>query len=170
MTDQLLDQITRDVINPALAMLPDSMDTPAARIIMLAIGLQESQLCSRCQILDGGARGPAHGLWQMERGGGVVGVLTHPASRKQAAMVCDARSVSPDSNAVWEKLETDDILAACFARLLIFTDPLALPAPTDVQGSWRLYALRLWRPGKPKPDTWVANHDRARQFVLGVTS
>lgn len=168
MTDQLLEQITRDVINPAYALLPSTWDTPSARIIQLAIGLQESKLCDRCQVLQGGGRGPAHGLWQMERAGGVLGVLTHPASRKYAPLVCSARGVSPDSAAVWDAIERDDVLAAAFARLLMFTDPFALPGPDDVQGSWRMYAIRLWRPGKPKPDTWVANHDRARSFVLGL--
>ena len=166
--DFLLSQITRDAINPALDLLPDSMDTPAARIILLAIGLQESRLCDRCQVLQGGGRGPAHSLWQMERGGGVLGALTHPASRKLAAMVCDLRKVATDTRAVWEAIETDDILAAALARLLIYTDPMALPGPNDVISAWRLYALRLWRPGKPKPDTWPAHHERARAFVMGA--
>jgi hypothetical protein len=168
MADQLLEQVTSAAIDPAMALLPTTMDSPAARIAMLTIGLQESKLCDRCQILPGGGRGPAHSLWQMERAGGVVGVLTHRASRLAAAKVCDMRGVAADSQAVWSAIEHDDILAAAFARLLIFTDAMALPAPDDVQGAWRMYALRLWRPGKPKPETWAQHHARARAFVLGL--
>lgn len=166
MTDDLLARVTHDAIEPALNMLP-AMDSDAARVLLLAIGLQESGLCERCQIVNGGGKGPARGLWQFERGGGVLGVLQHPATRKYATRVCDARGVNPDSSAVWARLETDDILAAVFARLLLFSDPMPLPAATDVQGSWRLYALRTWRPGKPHPDRWVKNHERALAFVKG---
>ena len=58
--------------------------------MLLAIGLQESRLTHRRQI-----GGPARGLWQFERGGGVAGVLRHAASRDHALSVCDARRVAP---------------------------------------------------------------------------
>lgn len=168
MTDTLLEQITRTAIDPAMAMFPDGMDSKSARVMMLAIGLQESGLCERCQIINGGGKGPARGLWQFERGGGVLGVLRHPVTRKYALRVCDARGVEPDSPAVWAALETDDVLAAVFARLLLYSDPMQLPRPDDADAAWRLYALRTWRPGKPHPDRWPANHERARRFVMGA--
>lgn len=166
MTDMLLQSITSTAIDPAMAMLPPGFDSPRARVLMLAIGLQESGFCDRCQVLPDGGRGPAHSFWQMERGGGVKGVLQHPQSQRFAIQVCDARSVAPEPQAVWERIETDDVLAAVFARLLIYTDPMVLPAETEVMAAWRLYAFRLWRPGKPHPETWPANHQRAREFVL----
>ena len=49
--------------------------------------------------------------------------------------------------------EWDDVLAAAFARLLLFTDPAKLPKLGDADGAWQLY-LRTWRPGKPHPHTW----------------
>ena len=47
-------------------------------------------------------------------------------------------------------LEHDDVLAAAFGRLLLWTDPRAPPAVGDESGAWALY-LRCWRPGKPRP-------------------
>ena len=133
----------------------------------------------RYQVLNGGGRGPARGLWQFERGGGVLGVLQHPQSRVHAQRVCDARGVEPDSRSVWERMETDDALACAFARLLIWTDQLVLPAATDAEGAWRLY-LRTWRPGAYERGSesqrqelrakFAKNHAAARQFVTGSKS
>lgn len=152
--------IEAQAIDAAMALLPVAMDTPEARLILLAIGLQESGLIARCQIVDGGARGPARGLWQFERGGGVKGVLLHPASRYWALKLCEARQCPPDGWQVWERLETDDVLAAGLARLLLFTDQRKLPAPGDIDGAWAYY-VRNWRPGKPHRDRWTSNYGQA---------
>ncbi len=150
-----LDAITHIAILPALALLPPAMNTPQARVLLLAIGLQESRFQHRRQI-----GGPARGFWQFERNGGVRGVLTHPASRDDALRICAARDVAPVSATVHAALETDDILAAAFARLLLWTDPLRLPAVGDADGAWALY-LRTWRPGKPHPQTWPGLYAQA---------
>jgi hypothetical protein len=146
------------------------MDTPQARALLLAITLQEDpqQLRAQRVIVAGKPRkGPARGLWQFELGGGVRGVMTHAASRYWAQAVCKARGVDFTARAVWNALETDDLLAGAFARLLIFTDAQALPALDDVQGAWRLYRFRCWRPGKPHPDKWPGNHAQALEVVRG---
>jgi hypothetical protein len=52
---------------------------------------------------------------------------------------------------VWESLEHDDVLAAAFARLLLWTDRAPMPT-TDPEG-WAAY-IRTWRPGKPHPAMW----------------
>jgi hypothetical protein len=150
-----LDVITRTAIDPALARLPARMDTPEARVMLLAIGLQESRFLHRRQI-----GGPARGFWQFEQGGGVRGVLAHPASRDAARLVCAARGVAPAAEAVHPVLETDDVLACAFARLLLWTDAKPLPSAGDSSGAWSLY-LRTWRPGKPHPQTWPALHAQA---------
>lgn len=150
-----LDAITDTAIDPALSLLPPSLDTPQARILMLAIGLQESRFLHRRQL-----GGPARGFWQFEKGGGVLGVLTHPSSSVLARQVCAARRVDAMSATVYAALETDDVLAAAFARLLLWTDPARLPDRDDVGGAWALY-LRTWRPGKPHPGTWSALHAQA---------
>ena len=164
----LLADITLFAIDPALALLPAKMDTPQARCLMLAIGLQESRLTARAQIVNGGGKGPARGLFQFERGGGVCGVLEHPATKALAASVCAARNVEPDAATVWAALETDDVLAAAFARLLLLADPKPLPALGDGAAGWSCY-LRNWRPGKPKPDTWQVMYARALRFVTNGT-
>ena len=110
--------------------------------MLLAIGLQESRFEHRRQM----SNGPARSFWQMERGGGVHGVLTHRASAACAKVICAHQGVEPADQAVWEAIEHDDVLAACLARLLLYTDPARLPALGDEAGAWDLY-LRTWRPG-----------------------
>ena len=102
-----LEQVMRDAIRPALALLPAAMDTPQARCMLLAIGLQESRFVHRRQI-----GGPARGFWQFEQGGGVRGVLAHPASAALARQVCQVRGVPPTAPSVYSRLELDDVLAA----------------------------------------------------------
>lgn len=148
-----LKTISESAINPALALLLPAMDTPAARVIRLAIGLQESRFVHRCQI-----GGPARGFWQFEKGthasrGGVWGMYLHPASKGHLAALCRARSVACDPDAIYAALEYDDVLAAGVARLLLWTDPKALPPVGDTEAAWAL-CQRTWRPGKPKPDSW----------------
>lgn len=140
-------------VSPAMALLPAGMDTALARIILLAIGLQESNFLHRRQI-----DGPARGLWQFERGGGVAGVLRHHATAEHARQLCIARNVKPTPRAVYDMLEFDDVLAAGFARLLLWSDPAALPG--SELGAWSLY-MRTWRPGKPHPDQWPINYKAA---------
>lgn len=139
--------VLRDAITPALSLLPEQMDSPRARVIMLAIAGQEADFHHRYQVLNTpGAKGPARGLWQFERGGGTAGVLRHDASASYARRVAEQRIGSVAVDEVWRTLEYDDVLAGAFARLLLWTDPSALPAVGDVDGAWALY-LRCWRPG-----------------------
>lgn len=152
------------VLDSAAELLPLAMDTPEARVMLLAIMGQESGCTARCQIVNGGGKGPARGLAQFERGGGVKGVLTHDASRYWAHQVCAARGVPPIDGQVWAKLETDDVLAAAFARLLLFTDPRRLPALGSEHSAWDCYK-RNWRPGKPHPDRWPANYRAALAII-----
>lgn len=148
-------------IIPALQLLPPTMDTLQARVMLLAMGLQESAFAARRQK----SNGPARGFWQFELGtrqsrGGVWGVYLHDASRLLLERLCEARNVSFEPAAIYRAIETDDVLAAGVARLLLFTDPHQLPAVGEVQDGWDLYD-RIWRPGKPHPDKWPANYARA---------
>lgn len=63
-------QALEQVVVPGLELLPAKMDTPKARVMMLAIGMQESRFEHRKQI-----GGPARGFFQFEEAGGVRGVL-----------------------------------------------------------------------------------------------
>src|SRR5690606_3062253 len=105
----------------AFALLGAKVDSLPARAMLWAIGRQESRMIYRRQL-----GGPARGLSQSERGGAVKGVLTHPASKLRAIRLCFAREVEPTSAAVYRTLETDDVLACGFARLLLYTDPRPL--------------------------------------------
>ena len=136
------------------------MESSQAVALLLAIGLQESHFEYRRQF----GNGPARSFWQMERGGGVHGVLTHPVSAKLAAGICAQRGVEQNDQAVWRAIERDDVLACALARLLLYTDPARLPAIGDAAGAWDLY-LRVWRPGKPRPSEWAGNYAAALEVV-----
>ncbi|WP_337052502.1 hypothetical protein [Pseudoxanthomonas sp. USHLN014] len=140
--------ITR-VIMPALSLLPARLTDARAIVLLLAIMLQESGLRYRWQVLDPrnpGRKGPARGLAQFERGGGVKGVIEHPLTRAMAADLCRHRGVMFDAVSVWDALDDDDLLAAGFGRLLLFTDPAPLPPLSAAGPAWNYYR-RNWRPG-----------------------
>lgn len=159
----LLDTIARTAIDPALALFPPHMDTPEARVMLLAIGLQESRFMFRFQKIAGRPyeKGPARGYWQFERGGGVHGVMSHAATQDQAERICIERAVPFDSVLIHARLETDDVLAAAFARLLLWADRLPLPALDCLhEDAWLCY-VRNWRPGKPNRASWDEFHAKA---------
>ncbi len=160
----LIQQMDSGPLSEAMALLPAALDTKKARALLMAICLQESGLTARAQIVAGGGKGPARGLAQFELGGGVRGVMTHPASRELAAKVCQDRRIGgATSSVVWAELERDDVLALAFARLLLLTDPRPLPELGDQAGAWSYY-VRNWRPGKPHPNRWPANYQAAASF------
>lgn len=154
-----LDEINRLALTPAMVLLPMRLDSVDARVQLLATGLQESRFLYRRQQGDG----PARGFWQNEQGGGVKGVLTNSTTAAHAIALCAHQGVSPYPSKVWAALETDDVLAAGIARLILYADPHLLPAADDPAAGWDCY-LRNWKPGKPKPDTWPGFHAQARAF------
>lgn len=135
------------IIVPALATLPPEMDIPKARLMLLAIPLQETGLRVREQV-----NGPARGLAQFERNG-VLAVMHHTRTADIVFHWCDANDVTYGSNAIYERLALDDELAIVFARLLLWTDPRPLPEIGDCMGAWNLYE-RCWKPGKPSYTRW----------------
>lgn len=135
---------------------------PPAEAMMIAIGLQESRFVHRDQVVPGkapGSVGPATGFWQFERNGGVAGVMQHAMTADIARHVTAASGVAFDRDVIWRSFATPagDQLAAAFARLLLFTDPRPLPAPSLAaeEEAWQYY-IRNWRPGKPHRGTWGA--------------
>jgi hypothetical protein len=153
----------QSAILPALDLLPVQMRSPEATVMLLSIGQQESRFEYTRQL----GNGPAKGYWQMEKGGGVKGVCEHPSSRFWMSHLCEARKVPFTVSAVYDALEFDEVLAAGAARLLLFTDPAKLPQTDAESLAWMLY-LRVWRPGKPRPDTWSEYHRNAENFVKGM--
>lgn len=152
-------------VNPALACLRNHgvPSDPWARVNLMACAGQEGICLHRRQI--GG--GPAMGLWQFERGGGVVGVLSHRRSMAPAGALCAWRGVDPGSHEVWAGLERDDILAAGFARLLWWTDPQALPRDEDAAFSGY---LRNWRPGAWTRGTQEQRHHLRTKWTVNWTT
>lgn len=145
--------LLRDVIEPALQVLPVTMDSPRARCLLIAIAKQESGIAARRQIIASkGATtfGAAAGLWQFERGG-VQGVLQHASTEDLAVMVCKHFKVNPDARSVWTAIQTNDELACCFARLLLWTHPMPLTA-NDLGSESAAFGYYewLWRPGAAK--------------------
>lgn len=138
----MLNEIIERAIMPVYALLPAGMRSREATVLLLAIGLQESEFKHRRQI-----KGPARGFWQFEQGGGFRGVLRHAATAKHASQLLSDRGYSgmtePEQFA---QLEVDDVLAAGIARLLLWTDPRALPALNRADDAFDYY-LRNWRPG-----------------------
>lgn len=134
----------------------------AARFL-LAIALQESGLRYRRQITPGGQEnGPAASYWQFEAGGGCKGVLTHKAVASKMLNICNAYDINPTQQGLWEAMRYNDIVAACAARLLVYTLPGALPKTADE--GWNQYTS-AWRPGKPHPETWAKNWQDASKLV-----
>lgn len=163
----------KESLSAALDLLPAKMRTAQAIVALLAIQLQEAPNGEQRQI-----GGPAVGIWQFEKGGGIAGVLRHPASRPYALSVCKALGVEPNKDAVYAALQhSDDVLDAAFARLLLWTDAAPLPAVGDVAGAWQLY-LRTWRPGAHSRGTarkraslrrkWSTNYAKAMEIMVSA--
>lgn len=135
-----------------------------ANIMLVAISGQEAHWTARVQ----NNNGPAHGLFQFERRGGVAGVLKDDATAALARAACDKAGVAPDSLSVWKALVSDDALAVAFARLLLWSDEAPLCAVGDEEGSWRYY-LRNWGPGKPDHARWHINYQSALRWAPSST-
>lgn len=155
----------RKAINEAFSLLPAKMDSKEARVEVYAIGFQEGDdFNARRQYNNG----PAASFWQFEKGGGIKGVLSHPASKNFALQICSERGIAPTTQNVWNAMLYDDVLGAAFARLLLWTDPRALPKVPELinpqapehSESWQYYE-RNWRPGKPHPEKWAVNYAKA---------
>lgn len=135
-----LSHIRAQVLSPAFALLPARMESPQAEVMLLAIGLQESAFKARKQI-----GGPAKSFWQFELGT-VRLVLKHAVVGDLAQRTASLCGIEADPLSVHNAIEHDDVLAACMARLLLFSDPFRLPSLGDCKAAWGLY-LRVWRPG-----------------------
>lgn len=165
----------RTIIDPGCRLLTNlmgqSMGDDRARVLLLAIGKQESNLEHRLQLGSDGQpmEQYARGFSQFEKGGGVHGVMTHSASKDAAAMVCIRLQIPFDEDRVHTAIAYNDYLSITFARLLLWTDAAPLPAVGDEEGAWNLYS-RVWRPGRPHPETWPANYRLAVATVAAATA
>jgi hypothetical protein len=137
----------------AIEMLKDykaSMANENGIMLMTAIGFQESRFLYRRQI--GG--GPARGFWQFEKGG-VEAVLKHSVGDIARDVMYNMSMFGTDADYIMQAIEYNDVLAAVFARLLLFTNKKIIPTfcEANKEALWKYY-LETWRPGKPRPETW----------------
>jgi hypothetical protein len=158
----VIEHILRYTIPAALALLPPKMRSLEATAMLLAIGLQESRFAVRRQ--QGG--GPARGFWQFEIGG-TEGVLEHEQSNGYIASVLMNLRYDHTAAAgiIHQTLEHNDTLAAAFARCLLWTAPTSIPGSDEPMRAWSMYT-RLWRPGKPRLETWAAHYAEAWDRTL----
>lgn len=119
--------------------------------MLIAIALQESGLQHRKQIGGGAGRG----FLQFELIG-IRGVLEHPASHELAEGVCRVLRYDPDPVGVHAAVADNDVLAACFARLLLWRLPEPLGRREEGPVGWSQY-MALWRPGRPRRARWAGN-------------
>lgn len=155
------DVFVRTALDPAFYLLPAKMDRPEARALLLAIALQESRLAKRRQL----GKGPARSFFQFERVG-VRGVLSHKASGRHAREVCAALDIVANGPSVHRAIEYQDVLAVCFARLLLWRLPVALPTEEASDEAYAQY-LAAWAPGTPHARDWLAHWITAWQVIRG---
>ena len=159
----MIELLRNNIMPAALSLLPEKMDSPEARAILVAIALQETALRHRYQVgvpekgLREGKFG--FGLWQFELP--QVGlILRHPvvgplAQNVLATLVYEPGD--PPHERIHAAMEHNDILQCAFSRLLLWPDAAPLPKRDDVQGSLATY-LRVWKPGRPRPLDWPHNY------------
>lgn len=162
-----LSTVRNTILKPAYELLyliaPDKKwHTPESDVELLTIGLQETGFLTRIQY----GNGPARSFWQFEENGGVRGVMKHHVVGKWCKLVCSALGVPFDKRAIWKAMETNDVLGACMARLLLYSSPKALPKLAERQAAWDMYEDN-WRPGKPHPEKWPAYYAAALKEVQG---
>lgn len=162
------------IFDPAFYLLPPKMWSPEAEVMLLAIGLQESRFKYRVQLIGNhrnwweSLKGPARGFWQFERAG-IYGVLNHHATQDFAYDVLGRLQYPTHVGTIHRALAHNDVLACCFARLLLWTLPGPLPkieatGYTPAQHAWDYY-LEAWRPGRPHKASWLHFWQDARHTV-----
>jgi hypothetical protein len=146
---------------------PELTDTPASRLMLLAIAGQESDWTHRIQ----SGNGPAHSFWQMERGGGVHGVLHHSVTGPILRRATVALQVAPDEVAIWGMMASPagDALSTLMARLLLWSDSRALPIVDDEEDAYTYY-IDNWRPGRPSRSRWAGVYPEALDAVRTAES
>lgn len=146
-------------IMPAMALLPERMDTPPARAMVLAIWLQESRIEHRRQI-----GGPARSFGQFERIG-VLDLFQHRATSALMTATMIRLAYDPVPDMCFVAIEHNDVLAAVCARLCLWKEPAPLPTRHDANEGWRQY-IAQWKPGKPHPATWPEHWTAAWEAVI----
>jgi hypothetical protein len=119
--------VAKRILPAAFDVLPPAMNTPPARAMLLAIGLQESRFMFRRQQ----NYGPARGFWQFEKAG-VRGVGKHKASVGHLHLALRAlryEALIGQTANLHYAIEDNDVLAAVLrARGRVRAAPVVDPA------------------------------------------
>ena len=130
----------------------------AADCLSLAIKVQESGPGLVRDQGDPSVTGPATGLWQFEKGGGIWEVLNLPKIAPIFRELCKRAGIAAVDDAVWRFFTTpqSDDLAAAAARLVMYLDPAPLP-PVDLAAAQAAsdYYHRRWRPGAKREADFI---------------
>lgn len=137
-----MEALGRVVVVPVLRWMGAKYAQPAAVAMLLAIANVESACRHRRQI-----RGPARGLWQFERGGGVAGVRKVVPDVWAMALAWGLPDEDPLAH---EALAYADVPACILARGLLWSLPDPLPVFDAGEGEAAYAQYReAWRPGRP---------------------
>lgn len=147
------------VTGPLKLVAPQVADSPASRVLLMAIAGQESDWAARLQ-----HGGPARSYWQFENGGGVAQLLGIPSCASVLKTVCAFEDITYSQSTIFEAMAWNDTLDCVMARLLLWQDPAKLPEVGDVNGGWNYYN-RNWRPGAPRPNEWPTYYNIAKLAV-----
>lgn len=156
-------EVYNGAIQPIYSYLKPELNSPEANCQLLAMGRQESGFRVRQQE----NQGPAHGLWQFERGG-IQDVLYSTRSGNMLWQFCQDIDIPYGSVTIYNALLVDDILAAGLARLLLWDALKPLPKIGDIDSAWECY-LRCWGPGKPSRVRWSLSYAQAVDTIKEVT-
>lgn len=149
------DYLRRLVIPAAFALLPPEMGSEQATALLMAIAHQESGCTHRRQV-----NGPARGWWQFEVNG-VRAVMANYACVDALKDAVGTLGYPFDATTLYIAIEHNDVLAAILARLLLWSEPHALPPATAPDDGWNVY-VASWGPGAVKAGGERAAAARAR--------
>jgi hypothetical protein len=152
-----------NVIIPALQLLPAKMGHQKAILQLGATAIQESNLQHRRQH----PTGPARSFWQMEPIA-IQDVVTRPSSIAHARALCQFFDVRFNWRDIYDAIQHGqyDVFACALARLNYWNDITSIPDVDQIQRAWNYY-IRVWRPGKPRPDHWPESYWRAYGAIVG---
>lgn len=125
-------QFARHVVRPICEMFPSPKK---AEQCLMAFAAHESRGATYLHQISG----PAIGPWQFEP---ATVRLVNTYARKHRTNGVTTFLRGP------ERLHTDLLAAAWYARVLLWADPHALPKMGDMDGIYATYR-RVWRPGRP---------------------
>lgn len=153
------------IIEPSLGVLSVFVDKKVdiasieAKLLLIAIGIQESGLTARRQF----GHGPARSWWQIEE---LTALDTIQRWRPLKAYLTYLEIPIPIHTATLfgYVLQYSEYAACGIARGILALDPSPLPTVGDLSGAWETYR-RCWRPGKPRLEKWDSSYQLALEAV-----